>query len=104
MAFEANAFYDDNNINYTFVKTKGTPTQDVFLKNCTIPKEIAWISHKTCVDGVKSARKVDYQMERCGQCSYKYDENNHISFYEPYFKRLNIPIPEVVTESAGSNV
>lgn len=65
----------------------------------TIPRKYAAIEHHTWNGSPESIkRKIAYQHKWLGVCSYSWDEkNNCIAFDKEYYKKFNLPVPEIKT-------
>lgn len=93
--FLLEAFYWDNDICYgndgKLVKF------DAIEEPTTIPKEVAYIPHYTWLNDRIGKRKVEYQHRHFGNCSYKWNYDNHrIEFDEEFYKSHNLDIPNVI--------
>ncbi len=88
-------FFDD-----CYVKYEGN-IDFRHLSSINVPPHIISIAHYTWLDNIRSKNKLEYQMKRWTQdmCSYRWDnESNSLQFNLDYYKRFNIPVPEVITE------
>jgi len=97
--FEAAGFWDDNSVFYTNGKNT---YQDRSFPTKTIHKNIVWVKHLTWLNDERGRDKVNYQKSRWGNdlCSYEWDdERKELKFNEAYYKRMGIPLPQIVKES-----
>lgn len=96
--FEAAGFWDDNSVFYT----NGENTyQDRSFPTKTIHKNIIWVKHMTWLNDERGRDKVNYQKSRWGNdlCSYEWDdEKKELKFNGAYYKRMGMPIPNVIKE------
>tara|TARA_R100000231_G_scaffold47988_1_gene41096 strand:+ start:589 stop:1350 length:762 start_codon:yes stop_codon:yes gene_type:complete len=93
--FLLEAFYWDNDICYG---SDGKLVKfDAIEEPTTIPKEVAYIPHYTWLNDRIGKRKVEYQHRHFGNCSYKWNYDNHcIEFDEEFYKSHNLDIPNVI--------
>lgn len=95
-AFVAERFWDDNNIEFG---GKDWTMKDIELPGIIVPKSVAWIKHLTWLNNERSRKKVEYQMQRWGHCSFKWTESG-LAFDEEYFKKIGQSIPKLLRESS----
>lgn len=96
--FEAAGFWDDNSVFYTNGKNT---YQDRSFPTKTIHKNIIWVKHMTWLNDERGRDKVNYQKSRWGNdlCSYEWgDEKKELKFNGAYYKRMGMPIPNVIKE------
>lgn len=91
------------NFNYdndaTYQDSKGIYHQHA-LPCLKIPSSVAYIKHYTWLNNERTKNKIKYQKIRWGEegCSYDWDEKeNKVKFNLNYFKKHNLPIPEIET-------
>lgn len=71
--YEADSFWDDNNVLYRGTITRDFRRDDSFA--ClTVPKTCAWIKHMSWLNDLRSKAKQKYQWDRWGNCSFKWDD------------------------------
>lgn len=91
----ASGFWDDNNVEYTRL-ADGAKVHDLQFPNCTIPKGVAWVAHKTWLNDGRSHRKCLYQASRSGwDCSFVWDDYAGLMWNSDYFLKRGQPLPEV---------
>lgn len=84
--------YDDD---CYYQSPDGTKIQDIQLPGIKIPKNKLFVEHHTWNDLDRSIQKISYQNSRPGWlCSFEY-KNGKIDFCEAYYKKHNIPKPEI---------
>ena len=64
------------------------------LPNLTVPKEIAWVDHWTWMNDEIGKRKVEYQTEHFGHCSFKWVKD-HLELDDDYFKKTGENKPKI---------
>ncbi len=72
------------------------------LSAINVPPHICSVNHYTWLSGEKSKNKLEYQIKRWTQdmCSYRWDnESDSLQFNLDYYKRFNIPVPEIIQEN-----
>ena len=85
--------YHDNAFEYT--DQDGNLIKHGDLPNKEIPRRIAHVKHLTWLHS-NGKRKFEYQMRRFGACSYRWNYETHkLEFNSYYYKKRNIPFPEV---------
>lgn len=93
--FKLFRFIEDNLISYLDEEKEINPNT---LGNKTIPKEIAFVIHKSWPNDLRSKDKCNYQMARWGDCSYKWDEETGIQLNEDYYLSRGLVIPKILNE------
>ncbi|NJO61259.1 MAG: hypothetical protein HC836_24300 [Richelia sp. RM2_1_2] len=82
-------FYYDNNIEWCDGK------KDINATNIKISKSIAFVDHYSWVGSDQYLkRKVNFQMQHYGHCSYKFNEK--LEFNDDYYKKNGESLPELI--------
>ncbi len=70
------------------------------LSSINVPPHIISVAHFTWLNNLRSRDKIFYQEKRWGKdmTSYRWDEKEGLQFNLNYYKKFNIPVPEVITE------
>ena len=87
-------FFFDNDIAYRYkdVLVRYDQVEELEI----IPADVAYIPHYTWLNDKIGKRKVEYQHRHFGECSYKWNHENHcIEFDEVFHKKHNLPLPKV---------
>ena len=87
-------FYWDNDLVYSKIGSTETCNFRSF-SNEAIPKEVAWVDHYTWLNDEIGQRKVKYQIDHFGHCSFKWVED-HLEFVEIYFQKTGEKKPVLV--------
>ena len=89
-------FYWDNDICYNRLG-ENQKVDYKALPNETIPKEVAWIAHYSWLNDEIGKRKVAYQQNHFGHCSFKWGEKG-LEFDEEYFEKTGEEKPKLIYE------
>lgn len=83
-------FYWDNDVLYE------DGTQYKHLINMAIPRKVAHVKHLTWLNNELGRKKVEYQKQHFGACSYRWDEAaGELRFDEAYHEAHGIEIPHL---------
>jgi hypothetical protein len=86
------SFYHDNDLKYNDGRIYKQ------LSELKVPNSVAFIKHMSWTND-KGKRKVQYQIEHFGHCSYKWNEEKQtLEFNEQYYHNINESIPLVNRE------
>lgn len=72
-------FWADNNMYYK-TNTSEHLTRDDSLATIVIPSTCAWVRHITWQSDARSRRKVQYQLARWGNCTFRWDNSKGLVF------------------------
>lgn len=95
---ELKEFYFDNDVIYD---VKFGDVNYKTLSNKVIPKEVAWIIHKSWTNTEKNKNKILYQESHFSHglgCSFKWDDEKGIIFNDEFYRKSGQVKPKVVYE------
>jgi glycosyltransferase involved in cell wall biosynthesis len=90
--YKLDRFFWDNDVIY---KKGGREVPHKDFPNITAPKQICHPLHHTWVSGERSRKKVEYQLNHFGHCSYKW-EDGELKFDDSYFVKTGERKPELL--------